>query len=275
MIETGVIDINGGESKTTIFLAPMDQPPGQRSRIIHAGLAAAEHLAYDNNTDVLLIIDNIYRFVQADAEIAIQLGKSLMNMGYSPTLNTDIGIVQDRIANTNHGSITSIQAVFIPADDFTDPAICIFEGHFGSKIILDRKIAAAGIFPAVDPLASNSKYATKEIIGERHFNLLQQSRIILTEYESLKSIIAFFGIEELSPQQILVVNRAKKILNFISQPLVTAANHSGIPGILVTLEETLNTIEKIVNGEYDYLSAAAFYMIGAEPVEDVLHTVKG
>lgn len=261
MIHSEVIDLEGNNSKVAMILGQMCEPPGQRNRVVHAGLTIAEFFAQQGK-DILLFIDNVFRFVQAGAEISTLLGRTPSVLGYQPTLATEIGEIQDRIASTKNGSITSVQAIYVPADDLTDPAPATIFNHLDSQVVLDRKIAASGIFPAVDPIGSSSRELSTNSVGERHYNLSNNCKKLLQEYQDLKSIIAIFGDQELSEDQKTTVKKARILQNFLSQPMFTAEKFTGIKGKFVKLSETLDGVERILNDEFNHIFPSAFYMIG-------------
>ena len=261
MIDSSVIDLEGNNSRVSMVLGQMSESPGQRNRVVHSGLTIAEKFL-EEGKDVLLFVDNIFRFVQAGSEISTLLGRTPSVLGYQPTLIKEIGEIQDRIVSTKTGSITSIQAIFIPADDMTDPAPAATFNHLSGQVLLDRSIAATGIFPAVNPLLSNSKELTPKNLGQRHYDLANSAKKLLQEYQELKNIIAIFGDQELSQEQKTVVKRARILQNFLSQPMFTAAKFTGKEGKYVKLSETLEGVEKILSGEYDEFSTTSFYMIG-------------
>lgn len=241
----------------------MNEPPGARMRVAFTGLTIAEHFR-DEGKDILMFIDNIFRFTQAGSEVSALLGRMPSAAGYQPTLATDMAKLQERITSTNKGSITSIQAVYVPADDITDPAPATTFSHLDATIVLSRNLAATGIFPAIDPLESNSKALNPEIIGEKHFKTAQEVKKILQRYKELQDIIAILGVEELSEEDKKTVNRARKIQKFLSQPFFVAEQFSGVPGVYCELSDTLNTVQKILSGELDLISEDNFYMKGAK-----------
>lgn len=267
MIDSEIIDLEGDKSKVTIVLGQMNEPPGTRNRVVHTGLTIAEEFANEGK-DILLFIDNVFRFIQSGAEISTLLGRTPSTMGYQPTLATDVGEIQDRIASTKNGSITSIQAIYVPADDFNDPSCATIFGHLDSKVVLSRKKVSVGIFPAIDPLMSNSRGISIEIIGQRHYDLANNSKALLQEYEELKNIVAIFGDHELSNEQKTSVKRALILENFLSQPMFTSSKFTGKNGKFVTLNDTLNVVENILKGDYDKISPVKFYMIGG--LEDIV-----
>ena len=256
MTESGVI------KKTTMVFGQMNEPPGARLRVALSGLAMAEYFRDDEGKDVLLFIDNIFRFTQAGSEVSALLGRMPSAVGYQPTLSTEMGDLQERITSTKNGSITSVQAVYVPADDLTDPAPATAFAHLDATSVLERKIAELGIYPAVDPLASTSRILDPRIIGEEHYEVARDVQRILQSYRSLQDIIAILGMDELSEEDKLTVARARKIQRFLSQPFFVAEVFTGSPGKLVDLESTIKGFDAICKGEYDHLPEAAFYMVG-------------
>ncbi|MBC7700514.1 F0F1 ATP synthase subunit beta [Aquabacterium sp.] len=245
-----------------MVFAQMNEPPGARFRVGHAALTMAEYFRDDEHRDVLLLIDNIFRFIQAGAEVSGLLGQMPSRLGYQPTMGTELAGLEERIANTDAGAITSIQAVYVPADDFTDPAAVHAFSHLSASIVLSRKRASEGLFPAVDPLASNSKMATPGIVGERHYALAQEIRRTLAQYAQLKDIIAMLGLEQLSPQDRSVVTRARRLERFLTQPFFTTEQFTGHAGKLVSLADALNGCERILKDEFKDYPERALYMIG-------------
>ena len=241
----------------------MNEPPGSRFRIGHAALTMAEYFRDDEHRDVLLLIDNIFRFVQAGAEVSGLMGQMPARLGYQPTLGTELAELEERIADTEYGAITSIQAVYVPADDFTDPAAVHTFSHLSASIVLSRKRASEGLYPAVDPLQSNSRLANPGVVGERHYRLAQEIRRTLAQYEGLKDIIAMLGLEQLSPEDRRVVNRARRLEHFLTQPFFTTGQFSGMPGKLVSLEDALDGCERILHDEFRDYPESALYMIGS------------
>ena len=254
--EAGVLD-----STVTIF-AQMNEPPGARFRVGHAALTIAEYFRDDAHQDVLLLIDNIFRFVQAGSEVSGLMGQVPSRVGYQPTLATELAELQERICSTAHGSITSVQAVYVPADDFTDPAAVHTFGHLSASIVLSRKRASEGLYPAIDPLQSASKVFTPLVVGERHYRVAQEIRQTLASYEELKDIIAMLGLEELSQEDRRVVFRARRLERFLTQPFFTTEQFTGIPGRMVDLEDALVGCERILNDEFADYPEQALYMIG-------------
>ena len=256
MTESGVID------KTTMVFGQMNEPPGARLRVALSGLAMAEFFRDDEGRDVLLFVDNIFRFTQAGSEVSALLGRMPSAVGYQPTLSTEMGELQERITSTKKGSITSVQAVYVPADDLTDPAPATAFAHLDATSVLERKIAELGIYPAVDPLASTSRILDPRIIGDRHYDVARNVEGVLQKYKDLQDIIAILGMDELSEEDKLTVARARKIQRFLSQPFFVAEVFTGSPGKLVDLDSTIKGFDAICKGEYDHLPEAAFYMVG-------------
>ncbi len=263
MIESGVNKEGGGEgSKAALVYGQMNEPPGARARVALTGLTVAEHFR-DAGQDVLFFVDNIFRFTQAGSEVSALLGRIPSAVGYQPTLATDMGSMQERITTTNKGSITSVQAVYVPADDLTDPAPASTFAHLDATTVLNRAIAEKGIYPAVDPLDSTSRMLDARIIGEEHYNTARTVQGTLQRYKALQDIIAILGMDELSEEDKLTVARARKIERFLSQPFFVAEVFTGSPGKLVALEDTIKGFKGLVDGEYDHLPEAAFYMVGS------------
>lgn len=246
-----------------LLFGQMNEPPGARWRVGHAALTMAEYFRDDKHQDVLLLIDNIFRFIQAGSEVSGLLGQMPSRLGYQPTMATELSALEERIANTHAGAITSIQAVYVPADDFTDPASVHTLSHLSASIMLSRKRASEGLFPAVDPLLSNSTMATPGIVGDRHYQLAQEIRRTLAQYAQLKDIIAMLGLEQLSPQDRSVVGRARRLERFLTQPLFTTEQFTGLPGKRVSLADALDGCERILKDEFKDLPESALYMIGA------------
>jgi F-type H+-transporting ATPase subunit beta len=246
-----------------MIFAQMNEPPGSRFRVGLAALTMAEYFRDDEHRDVLLLIDNIFRFIQAGMEVSGLMGQMPSRLGYQPTMGTELSGLEERIANTETGAITSIQAVYVPADDFTDPAAVHTFSHLSASLVLSRKRASEGLFPAVDPLQSNSKMATSTIVGERHYTLAQEVRSTLAQYEQLKDIIAMLGLEQLSPEDRNVVVRARRLERFLTQPFFATQQFTGLPGKMVKLEDSLNGCERILNGEFNGYPESSLYMIGA------------
>jgi len=272
MIESGVIDLEGDGSKATLVYGQMNEPPGARARVGLTGLTQAEYFRDQEGQDVLLFIDNIFRFTQAGSEVSALLGRIPSAVGYQPTLATDMGILQERITSTNKGSITSVQAIYVPADDLTDPAPATSFSHLDATTVLSRQIAELGIYPAVDPLDSTSRILDPRVIGEEHYGVATSVQEVLQTYKSLQDIIAILGMDELSEEDKLTVARARKIQRFLSQPFHVAEVFTGAPGVLVSLEDTIKGFKGIVEGEYDHLPEAAFYMVGT--IEEALEKAK-
>jgi len=262
MIESGVIDLKGTNSKAALVYGQMNEPPGARARVALTGLTQAEYFRDEEGQDVLLFIDNIFRFTQAGSEVSALLGRIPSAVGYQPTLATDMGQLQERITSTKKGSITSVQAIYVPADDLTDPAPATSFAHLDATTVLSRQIAELGIYPAVDPLDSTSRILDPRVIGQEHYGVATKVQQTLQTYKSLQDIIAILGMDELSEEDKLVVARARKIQRFLSQPFHVAEVFTGTPGVLVPLEETIKGFKGIVEGEYDHLPEAAFYMVG-------------
>ena len=269
MIESGVNKEKGGEgSKAALVYGQMNEPPGARARVALSGLTVAEHFR-DEGQDVLFFVDNIFRFTQAGSEVSALLGRIPSAVGYQPTLATDMGTMQERITTTTKGSITSVQAIYVPADDLTDPAPATSFAHLDATTVLSRSIAEKGIYPAVDPLDSTSRMLDPMVIGEEHYNVARNVQEVLQRYKALQDIIAILGMDELSEEDKLVVGRARKVERFLSQPFFVAEVFTGSPGKLVDLEDTIKGFKDLVAGEYDHLPEAAFYMVGnmAEAIE--------
>ncbi|WAJ26958.1 F0F1 ATP synthase subunit beta [Antarcticirhabdus aurantiaca] len=268
MIESGVNKDpheNGGSavgSKAALVYGQMNEPPGARARVALTGLTIAEHFR-DQGQDVLFFVDNIFRFTQAGSEVSALLGRIPSAVGYQPTLATDMGAMQERITTTTKGSITSVQAIYVPADDLTDPAPATSFAHLDATTVLNRAISEKGIYPAVDPLDSTSRMLSPMIIGEEHYTVARRVQQILQKYKSLQDIIAILGMDELSEEDKLTVARARKIERFLSQPFFVAEVFTGSPGQLVPLEDTIRSFKGLVDGEYDHLPEAAFYMVGS------------
>jgi F-type H+-transporting ATPase subunit beta len=241
----------------------MNEPPGSRFRVGHVALTMAEYFRDEEHRDVLLLVDNIFRFIQAGAEISALMGQMPSRLGYQPTLGTELAGLEERIANTEAGAITSIQAVYVPADDFTDPAAVHTFSHLSASIVLSRKRASEGFYPAIDPLQSNSKMATPQILGERHYRLAQDIRRTLAQYAELKDIIAMLGLEQLSVEDRKVVGRARRLERFFTQPFFTTEQFTGMSGKLVALEDALSGCERILGDEFGDIPEHALYMIGA------------
>ena len=268
MIESGVIKIDGKGSKAALVYGQMNEPPGARARVALTGLTVAEYFRDKEGQDVLFFVDNIFRFTQAGSEVSALLGRIPSAVGYQPTLATDMGNLQERITSTDKGSITSVQAIYVPADDLTDPAPATSFSHLDATTVLSRQIAEIGIYPAVDPLDSTSRILDPRIVGEEHYRVARDVQRILQAYKSLQDIIAILGMDELSEEDKLTVARARKIQRFLSQPFFVAEVFTGSPGKLVDLDSTIKGFDAICKGEYDHLPEAAFYMVGG--IEEVL-----
>ena len=262
MIESGVIKPDGPGSKAALVYGQMNEPPGARARVALTGLTVAEYFRDQEGQDVLLFIDNIFRFTQAGSEVSALLGRIPSAVGYQPTLATDMGNLQERITSTSKGSITSVQAIYVPADDLTDPAPATSFAHLDATTVLSRQIAELGIYPAVDPLDSTSRILDPRIVGEDHYRVAREVQKILQAYKSLQDIIAILGMDELSEEDKLTVARARKIMRFLSQPFFVAEVFTGSPGKLVDLESTIKGFDAICKGDYDHLPESAFYMVG-------------
>ena len=262
MIESGVIKKEGAGSKAALVYGQMNEPPGARARVALTGLTVAEYFRDQEGQDVLFFVDNIFRFTQAGSEVSALLGRIPSAVGYQPTLATDMGNLQERITTTNKGSITSVQAIYVPADDLTDPAPATSFAHLDATTVLSRQIAEIGIYPAVDPLDSTSRILDPRIVGDEHYRVAREVQKILQTYKSLQDIIAILGMDELSEEDKLIVARARKIQRFLSQPFFVAEVFTGSPGKLVDLESTIKGFDAICKGEYDHLPEAAFYMVG-------------
>jgi F-type H+-transporting ATPase subunit beta len=245
-----------------LIFGQMNEAPGVRFRVGHAALTVAEHIRDEMERDVLVLIDNIFRFVQAGAEVSALLGRIPSRVGYQPTLGSELAALEERICNTATGSITSIQAVYVPADDFTDPAATHTFAHLSATIVLSRKRAAQGLYPAIDPLESGSKMLSPGLVGERHYRVAREVRSVLSEYEELKDIIAMLGMEELSEQDRATVNKARKLERFLTQPFFTTEQFTGQEGRFVALKDAIDGAERILDGEFRDRSERAFYMIG-------------
>ncbi len=261
MMESGVI-VPDGESKAALVYGQMNEPPGARARVGLTGLTLAEYFRDEEGQDVLFFVDNIFRFTQAGSEVSALLGRIPSAVGYQPTLGTDLGILQERITSTNKGSITSVQAIYVPADDLTDPAPATTFSHLDATTVLSRQIAELGIYPAVDPLDSTSRILDPRVVGDEHYETARRVQETLQSYKSLQEIIAILGMDELSEEDKLTVMRARKIQRFMSQPFHVAEVFTGTPGKFVNLEDTIKGFTEIVNGVYDDLPEASFYMVG-------------
>jgi F-type H+/Na+-transporting ATPase subunit beta len=271
MIESGVI-VPDGESKAALVYGQMNEPPGARSRVALTGLTLAEYFRDEEGQDVLFFVDNIFRFTQAGSEVSALLGRIPSAVGYQPTLGTDMGNLQERITTTQKGSITSVQAVYVPADDLTDPAPATTFSHLDATTVLSRQIAELGIYPAVDPLDSTSRILEPRTVGEEHYNIAREVQRVLQSYKSLQEIIAILGMDELSEDDKMTVMRARKIQRFLSQPFHVAEIFTGSPGKFVDLEDTIKGFKGILAGEYDDLPEAAFYMCGT--IEESIEKAK-
>ena len=269
MIESGVINLEDlTKSKIALVYGQMNEPPCARMRVALSGLTLAEQFRDDTGSDVLFFVDNIFRFTQAGSEVSALLGRIPSAVGYQPTLATDMGAMQERISSTKNGSITSVQAVYVPADDLTDPAPATSFAHLDATTVLDRAISEKGIYPAVDPLGSTSRLLDPLIIGEEHYNVATSVQRVLQRYKSLQDIIAILGMDELSEEDKLAVARARKLERFLSQPFDVAKVFTGSDGVQVPLEKTISSFKAVVAGEYDHLPEAAFYMVG--DIDDVI-----
>ncbi len=271
MVDAGVIRLGDNTtegSKVALVYGQMNEPPGARARVALSGLTLAEYFRDEQGQDVLFFVDNIFRFTQAGAEVSALLGRIPSAVGYQPTLATDMGALQERITSTRKGSITSVQAIYVPADDLTDPAPATSFAHLDATTVLSRQIAELGIYPAVDPLDSTSRALSPQVVGEEHYRVAREVQRILQTYRSLQDIIAILGMDELSEEDKLVVARARKIQRFLSQPFHVAEVFTGFPGVFVKLEDTIRSFGAIISGEYDALPEAAFYMVGT--IEDAV-----
>jgi F-type H+-transporting ATPase subunit beta len=257
MQELGILD------NSVLVFGQMDEPPGARFRVGHAALTMAEYFRDDVKQDVLLLIDNIFRFIQAGQEVSGLLGRLPSRVGYQPTLGTELAEFQERITNTATGAITSVQAVYVPADDFTDPAAVNTFGHLSASIVLSRKRASQGLYPAIDPLQSGSKMLSPTVVGERHYQIAQEIKSTLAGYEELKDIIAMLGMEELSQRDRTTVNRARRLERFLTQPFFSTEAFTGKAGKLVSLEDALEGCDRILNDEFSDYSERSLYMLGA------------
>lgn len=264
MMDSGVINIDDlSKSKVALVYGQMNESPGARARVALSGLTQAEYFRDKEGRDVLFFVDNIFRFTQAGSEVSALLGRIPSAVGYQPTLATDMGAMQERITSTKKGSITSVQAIYVPADDLTDPAPATSFSHLDATTVLSRQIAEIGIYPAVDPLDSTSRILDPRIVGEEHYKTAREVQRILQAYRSLQDIIAILGMDELSEEDKLIVARARKIQRFLSQPFHVAEVFTGSPGKLVSLKDTISSFKEICEGKYDYLPEAAFYMVGS------------
>ena len=272
MIESGVINLEGDTSKVSLVYGQMNEPPGARARVALSGLTQAEYFRDEENQDVLFFVDNIFRFTQAGSEVSALLGRIPSAVGYQPTLATDMGALQERITTTNKGSITSVQAIYVPADDLTAPAPATSFSHLDATTVLNRSIAELGIYPAVDPLDSTSRILEPRTLGEKHYQVARDVQKTLQTYKSLQDIIAILGMDELSEEDKLVVSRARKIQRFLSQPFHVAEVFTGSPGKFVSLEDTIKGFDGLVKGDYDHIPEAAFYLVGT--IEEALEKAK-
>ena len=261
MMDAEIIKLDG-ESRVALVFGQMNEPPGARARVALSGLTQAEYFRDEEGQDVLFFVDNIFRFTQAGSEVSALLGRIPSAVGYQPTLSTDMGALQERITSTKKGSITSVQAIYVPADDLTDPAPATSFAHLDATTVLSRQIAELGIYPAVDPLDSTSRSLDPRIVGEDHYETARRVQEVLQKYKSLQDIIAILGMDELSEEDKLVVARARKIQRFLSQPFHVAEVFTGTPGVFVKLEDTIKGFKGVVDGEYDHLPEQAFYMVG-------------
>ena len=262
MIESGVIKLNSNDSKAALVYGQMNEPPGARARVGLTGLTVAEYFRDEENQDVLLFVDNIFRFTQACSEVSALLGRIPSAVGYQPTLATDLGALQERITTTKKGSITSVQAVYVPADDLTDPAPATTFAHLDATTVLSRALTQNGIYPAVDPLDSTSRMLDPSIVGETHYGISRAVQKLLQDYKSLQDIIAILGMDELSEEDKLTVARARKVQRFLSQPFYMSEIFSGKPGKFVELNQTIEGFQALLQGEGDLYPEAAFYMVG-------------
>ncbi|MCY4321711.1 MAG: F0F1 ATP synthase subunit beta [Bdellovibrionaceae bacterium] len=266
MKESGVIN------KTALVYGQMNEPPGARSRVALSGLTVAEYFRDEKNQDVLFFVDNIFRFTQAGSEVSALLGRIPSAVGYQPTLGTEMGALQERITSTKKGSITSVQAIYVPADDYTDPAPATTFSHLDATTNLDRELTALGIYPAVHPLQSSSRILNPEIVGEEHYETARKVQALLQRYKDLQDIIAILGVDELSEEDKLVVSRARKVQRFLSQPFFVAETFTNVPGRYVELKDTIEGFKEILNGQHDKIPEQAFYMVGT--IEEVLEKAK-
>jgi F-type H+-transporting ATPase subunit beta len=267
------VDLNEmKESKATFVFGQMNEPPGARARVALSGLTIAEYFrdgdGEGQGKDILFFVDNIFRFTQAGSEVSALLGRMPSAVGYQPTLATEMGAMQERITSTKNGSITSVQAVYVPADDLTDPAPANTFAHLDATTVLSRKIAELGIYPAVDPLDSTSRILTQEIVGEEHYNCAQRVKVTLQRYKELQDIIAILGMDELSEEDKMIVHRARRVQRFLSQPFHVAEQFTGIPGVLVDIQDTIKAFNDILDGKFDQYPEAAFNLKGG--IEDVI-----
>ena len=272
MIDSGVIDLKGDKSKTVLVYGQMNEPPGARARVALSGLTQAEYFRDVEHQDVLFFVDNIFRFTQAGSEVSALLGRIPSAVGYQPTLGTDMGAMQERITSTKNGSITSVQAVYVPADDLTDPAPATTFTHLDATTVLSRKITELGIYPAVDPLESTSRILDPLIVGKEHYETAQRVKQILQRNKELQDIISILGMDELSDEDRQTVNRARRVQRFLSQPFAVAEQFTGVPGVMVSIEDTIRGFKMILDGEVDYLPEQAFLNVGT--IEDAIEKGK-
>ena len=271
MIESNVINLEGEGSKASLVYGQMNEPPGARLRVGLTGLTVAEQFR-DEGRDVLFFVDNIFRFTQAGSEVSALLGRIPSAVGYQPTLATDMGTLQERITTTTKGSITSVQAIYVPADDLTDPAPATSFAHLDATTVLSRQIAELGIYPAVDPLDSTSRILDARVLGQEHYDIAREVQRILQQYKALQDIIAILGMDELSEEDRLTVARARKIQRFLSQPFHVAEIFTGTPGTFVSMEDTIKGFKEICSGQHDELPEQAFYMVGT--IEEAIEKAK-
>jgi F-type H+-transporting ATPase subunit beta len=273
MIESGVINLDEPQkSQCVLVYGQMNEPPGARARVALSALAIAEYFRDDEGRDVLLFIDNIFRFTQAGSEVSALLGRIPSAVGYQPTLSTEMGELQERITSTNKGAINSVQAIYVPADDLTDPAPATAFAHLDATTVLSRKLTEIGIYPAVDPLDSTSRILDPLVVGQEHYEVARQVQEILQTYKDLQDIIAILGMDELSEDDKMVVARARKIQRFLSQPFHVAEQFTGNPGVYVKLADTIRGFKGIAEGKYDDLPEQAFYMVGT--IEEAVEKAK-
>ena len=267
-LDATTFDLEGDKSKVALIYGQMNEPPGARSRVALSGLTVAEYFRDVEGQDVLFFVDNIFRFTQAGAEVSALLGRIPSAVGYQPTLATDMGTLQERITSTHKGSITSVQAIYVPADDLTDPAPAASFAHLDATTVLNRAISEKGIYPAVDPLDSTSRILSADVVGEEHYKVAREVQEVLQKYKSLQDIIAILGMDELSEDDKITVARARKIERFMSQPFHVAEVFTNMPGIFVQLEDTIKSFKEILDGKHDDLPEAAFLMVGS--IEDAI-----
>lgn len=262
MMDSGVISLKDDTSKVALVYGQMNEPPGARARVALTGLTVAEYFRDEEGQDVLLFIDNIFRFTQAGSEVSALLGRIPSAVGYQPTLATDMGTMQERITTTKKGSITSVQAIYVPADDLTDPSPATTFSHLDATTVLSRQVSELGFYPAVDPLESSSRIMDPNIVGREHYDCARQVKKILQDLKSLQDIIAILGMGELSQEEKMTVTRARKIQRFLTQPFQVAETFTGTPGKLVTLKDAIKGFNMILSGELDHIPEVAFYMVG-------------